>query len=204
VSAILGARLAYVLTEPGALHGGVVAFFNLRAGGLAFQGGLLFGVLAGMAYCRLAKVDPWAMAEIAPAPIALGYAFGRLGGCFMNGCCYGLPTKLPWGVVFPTVDALHRHPTQVYSSIGGLAIFAIITATRHHRMFRGFPMSLFVALYCVERFIVEIFRFRPLVWGPLGLAQILCIFGLVASILAIALLQRKRGHAATASPAARA
>jgi phosphatidylglycerol:prolipoprotein diacylglycerol transferase len=54
-------------------------------------------------------------------------AVGRL-GCFLAGCCYGSPTDLPWGVVFPDLGPPARHPVQLYSVLGDLALVPLAAA----------------------------------------------------------------------------
>lgn len=195
LASIVGARVAYVLSEPSVFDGTLKSLLNIRAGGLAFQGGLAGGILGGVIYCRATKTDGWKLAEVVPGPIAIGYAIARLGGCFMNGCCYGVPTDSPLGVVFPNIDSIPRHPTQLYSAFGSLVIFAVLIAVRRHKVFEGFSMFLFVALYAVERFIVEFFRDRPYAISNLSWAQLACIVGFVGSIAAIAVLRSRRGYA---------
>ena len=68
----------------------------------------------------------WSIMDLAGLCVPLALAFGRV-GCFLNGCCYGKPTTLPWGVVFPTAAPLvARHPTQLYELVLDLGLFAFL------------------------------------------------------------------------------
>src|SRR5262249_58403132 len=95
-----------------AQHGGPG---GLWSGGLSSMGGIggvaLVAVLASRGSRRRGAelVD-----ALAPAGI-LALGIGRL-GCFLGGCCYGRPTALPWGVVFPEVGPPARHPRHLYAA----------------------------------------------------------------------------------------
>jgi prolipoprotein diacylglyceryltransferase len=94
-------------------------------GGLASTGGIVAGLAATWAIARACArplhelLDPLAPAAIA----ALGV--GRL-GCFLGGCCFGAPTMLPWGVVFPELGPPARHPLQLYSAAGDFALAGLL------------------------------------------------------------------------------
>jgi phosphatidylglycerol:prolipoprotein diacylglycerol transferase len=107
-----GARMLHRLVRGG--DGGVT-------GGLASMGGVVAGLLAAPVLARLCAVRLPTLADaLAPAGL-LALGIGRL-GCFLAGCCYGSPTELPWGVVFPDLGHLPRHPLQLYSAAADVAI----------------------------------------------------------------------------------
>jgi phosphatidylglycerol:prolipoprotein diacylglycerol transferase len=106
VSALFGARLWHIL-QYGELSELYTAFFILQ-GGLVFYGGLLGGLTAGIVYMKWKKVPLLPMGDIAFPYVALGVAITRL-GCFLNGCCWGAPTNLPWGITFPSASAVYRN-----------------------------------------------------------------------------------------------
>lgn len=100
VCGILGARLFYVVFyAPDYFAANPWAVLDLRTGGLVFYGGLLGGLLGGLGYIVKKRLSFWNLADIFAPFLALGYSIARI-GCFLNGCCYGKPTELPWGVVF--------------------------------------------------------------------------------------------------------
>lgn len=86
-AALVGARLLYVMTNPGNFSN-LGDFFRFRDGGLVAYGGFLGGLVGSAIYCRVKKVRIWAWADATAAPIALGLAVTRI-GCFLYGCCYG-------------------------------------------------------------------------------------------------------------------
>src|SRR3989442_5354266 len=110
VSALGGARLLFhVLHGPGS--------------GLASMGGIAAGLGAAWAVARLTGLRLSAVLDaVAPAAL-LGLGIGRI-GCFLAGCCYGRPTALPWGVVFPDLGPPARHPLQLYSAAGDRLLVA--------------------------------------------------------------------------------
>jgi phosphatidylglycerol:prolipoprotein diacylglycerol transferase len=96
--------------------------------------------------------------DIFALALPAGEAIGRI-GCFLNGCCYGTPTDLPWGVVFPHAEVhVPCHPTQVYATLLNLMLMAgLITLYRRpHRM--GQVMAAYVIGYSVYRFLIESLR----------------------------------------------
>ena len=136
VSGVIGARLAYVLEHIQDFRSDWGGVFAVWQGGLTLYGGLVGGTVVGLWMARRLHLPVWRSSDaIAPA-IALGTVFGRI-GCFLNGCCYGRPTKLPWGVVYPPESfpgmefgSTPIHPSQLYFSLAGLAVFAALWAIR--------------------------------------------------------------------------
>ncbi|MCH2182604.1 MAG: prolipoprotein diacylglyceryl transferase [Mariniblastus sp.] len=113
-------------------------------------------------------------------PVAVSIGIGRL-ACFYGGCCYGQPTDLPWGVVFPGVDEQSRHPTQIYESLFHLLMAGLFLWLAVHERFRGNRFKLYLILYASYRFFSEWWRpeteiFLGFTWYQLGS---LVIIGLV-------------------------
>src|SRR5687768_546020 len=114
---IAGARLLYVALNWKTFSGQLANVGALWQGGMSFHGGVIAAVAAGVLYMRHRKIPLLAMSDAAAPGIALGYTIGRI-GCFLNGCCYGTPTDLPWGVVFPHAEVpVACHPTQLYATL---------------------------------------------------------------------------------------
>ena len=159
--AFLAAKLPFLMT-------GLAA--GMR-GGVWFSGGktIMLGLVGGYAGVEFAKAylriktktgDSFAI------PVAVGIGVGRW-ACLAGGCCYGTPTRLPWGIVFPHVDALSRHPTQIYESIFHLTMAAILFVFYRERVFRGQLMKFYFLSYFAYRFATEFIR--PEVRVMLGL-----------------------------------
>jgi phosphatidylglycerol:prolipoprotein diacylglycerol transferase len=150
--AMIGAKLPFVLADWDGLISGWAWFSNGKTILCGLVGGY-FGVeltkwLLGV---RVKTGDSFAV------PVAAAVGIGRL-GCFHAGCCYGTPTDLPWGVVFPNVDTLARHPTQLYESAFHLTMAAILFALQRRGLFRGQLIKLYILSYLVYRFFTEMIR----------------------------------------------
>jgi phosphatidylglycerol:prolipoprotein diacylglycerol transferase len=184
VGAIIGARLAYVVTEYRYFFTNPWDIWRINSGGLAFHGGLIGGFLAGIWYTRRRRLETWKIADIVAPFIALGYAIVRM-GCLLNGCCYGKPSSVPWALPCAAHDATLRHPTQIYSLLGSLVLFVILYSLRRHRQFSGFLFFLYIALYSVLRFGVEYFREGGKLYPWLSLAQVVCVFLALTALLII-------------------
>ncbi len=179
VSSIVAARLVFVMLNYADYEDDSNKIFQLWGGGLSFHGGLAGGIIALIVFCQRRKLSFLTMGDIIVPSLPLGYAFARV-GCFLNGCCYGTPTKLPWAVVFPDehltgAKTLPSHPAQIYSLILSLVIFGIMWGVRTRAKFSGQLIFLYLILYSIERFIIEFFRkdvtAAPFMRTPLTQAQ---------------------------------
>lgn len=131
-SSVVGSRLMYVLTHLDDYRDDPIAVLKVWEGGLTLYGGLALAVVLSVAYMRKAGLPIWTVCDLAAPGLALGKAVTRV-GCFLNGCCFGLRTELPWGVVFPydshagsVFPGASLHPAQLYSSALSLVVFVIL------------------------------------------------------------------------------
>ena len=187
ISGIIGARLLFVLLDIPTYFKNPIQIINLRDGGLTYHGGFIAALLVGIAFTRRSRISGWVMADIIAPLVALGYAIVRI-GCLLNGCCFGLPADVPWALACRAGDATLRHPTQIYASLASLAIFIILYAKRDHKKFPGYLMFLYVGLYSISRFIVEIFRDVPRLIGPFSVAQLASLLFIFAAFAGIHVL----------------
>ena len=156
---ILGGRLGYVLFyKPAYYFAHPLEIFALWQGGMSFHGGFL-GVLVALALFARNRDKRWLEVTDFVAPlIPLGLAAGRLGN-FINGELWGRPTDLPWGMVFPQIDAQPRHPSQLYEvGLEGLLLFAILWLYARRKRPLGAVSGAFLIGYGSFRFIVEFAR----------------------------------------------
>jgi len=182
IGGLVGARILYIALDS---YLGWRDLPFIWRGGLSFHGGLIGGIITVALYALLARVNPALIFDTGAPSMALGYAIARI-GCFLNGCCYGGPTNLPWGVRFrdPTTAELTppSHPAQLYATIGGLVVFAILLRLRPRARVHGQLFIAYLGLYGVIRFVVEFFRkgytSGPALPGPFTAAQVASI-GLV-------------------------
>ncbi|HEX7455212.1 MAG TPA: prolipoprotein diacylglyceryl transferase [Gallionella sp.] len=156
---ILGGRLGEVLFyNPGYYLSNPLKIFAVWEGGMSFHGGFL-GVLVAMALFAWQQKLHWLelMDFIAPL-VPPGLAFGRLGN-FINGELWGRPTDLPWGMVFPKVDNLPRHPSQLYEfALEGVLLFALLWLYARKPRPVGAVSGLFLIGYGSFRFLGEFTR----------------------------------------------
>lgn len=180
---IVGARAYYVLFNWHSYRADLWEVLKIWHGGLAIHGGVIGGTLAGWWYVRRHHAAFWEMADVAAPPLILAQTFGRFGN-FMNGDAHGIPTDLPWGIVFPpesiagyeTIQAfgINRplHPVMLYELVINFAIFCLLWSIRKYPWRNGFLFCLYGLLYSAGRFLVSGFRadslLIPAAFGPLG------------------------------------
>ena len=158
LSARCWAKLPFVISDSTGLLSGTAWFSDGKTILLGLVGGY-FGVV----------VAKWSLnihahtGDSFAVPVAAAVAIGRL-GCFVAGCCYGTPTALPWGVVFPNVDSQPRHPTQIYEFLFHTMMAVILFALWRRRIFPGQLIKLYILSYVAYRFITEFIRPEPQVW----------------------------------------
>ncbi|MFA6920284.1 MAG: prolipoprotein diacylglyceryl transferase [Gallionella sp.] len=156
---ILGGRLGEVLFyNPGYYFSNPLKILAVWEGGMSFHGGFL-GVMVAMAvFARQHKLHWLALMDFVAPLVPPGLAFGRLGN-FINGELWGRPTDVPWGMVFPRVDSLPRHPSQLYEfALEGVLLFALLWFYARNPRPTGAVSGLFLIGYGSFRFIAEFTR----------------------------------------------
>ena len=146
---VVGARLLDLVLAPAFYAENPARAFSLNFQGFSLYGGFVFGALAAIALARLLSLPLWTLADAAMPALAAGIVLMRT-GCFLRGCCFGVPTALPWGVSFPTGSpawtqqlasggmgllgmaggALPVHPTQLYELAAAVLLCAAATLLR--------------------------------------------------------------------------
>lgn len=170
ISALLGAKLMLLLVDFRYFVDNPRELLSLARSGGVFYGGLILAVVVSIWYIRRVRLPLWTTCDMFAPGIALGHVVGRL-GCLMAGCCYGLPTDLPWGITFTNPAAAANvgtplnqplHPTQLYEAGAELLILGILLATeRRGRPFPGRTFWGYLALYAISRFFIEFYRGDP-------------------------------------------
>lgn len=168
---IIGARLYYVVFNWSYYAGDLMKIINIRSGGLAIHGGLLFGLGAAVILCLIWKIRPMNVLDLVIPTVALAQSIGRWGNYF-NSEAHGGPTDLPWAVM---IDGVPCHPTFLYESIWCLLLFLFLLWMDNRRKFEGQVFLLYGMLYSVERFFVEALRTDSLMIGPFKQAQVLSL-----------------------------
>jgi len=135
----------------------------LKGRGFVFYGSFLFAIPVMFWFFRRHKLHTFRMLDVMAVTTCLVHMFGRL-GCFLAGCCYGLPTQSWLGVTFTDPACYARptnvplHPTQLYEALYILLVMIVLLAIRQRRKFYGQLFLLYLILYAAGRSILETFR----------------------------------------------
>lgn len=186
-AAIIGARLYYVVFNWEFYAGDIKKILNIRGGGLAIHGGLIFAFVAVCILCAVWKLRPLNVLDLAVPCIAIAQAIGRWGNYF-NSEAHGGPADLPWAI---TVNGQSVHPTFLYESIWCFLLFFFLIYVDNRRKFEGQTLLLYGILYSAERFFVEALRTDSLMIGPFKQAQVLSLSVIAVCIIAYLILYRR-------------
>lgn len=169
---VLGARVLFILQELPYYLKHTNEIISPQFEGLTSFGGILAGLIVILVWSKRHQVSAGAVLDMFAVPFLIAHAVGRV-GCLLNGCCFGGPTDLPWGVHFLDLPGLH-HPAQIYDSLmtlGGVAILVAIEKSKH--LLNGQSFSLMLVIYGASRFIFEFWRAgsSSTYWGSLPITQ---------------------------------
>ena len=164
IASVLGARMLYVLEHLSEFRREWTSVLALWQGGLTLYGGIAAGTFAGLIASRRMGLPVWITADALTPALALGTMFGRV-GCYLNGCCYGRPTALPWGVVFPHDSFAYLefgeqpvHPSQLYNAFAGLVLFLVFQFLRKRFRVPGVLFWSFIVLFALVRIPLDMTR----------------------------------------------
>lgn len=216
LAAIAGSRLLYILGNPEEFISHPWEIFMVWKGGLVFYGGVFAAMLAGAVYLRRRGLSVAEGFDMFIPSLALGHAIGRF-GCFLNGCCFGKISSLPWAVSFPegspvyiyqlyeagclqpgSLRSIPVQPVQLYAVFMELTIFVTLFAYFPRKKFHGQIFWLYLLLYGAGRFTLEFLRADNRViiqMGPLGLSVPQLMSAAAVTVAAVVLLSagaRKR------------
>ncbi len=205
IGGFLGAKLLYVIVEFKAFLEAPLAV--LGSSGFVVYGGIIFGVLFNIIYCKIKKLNFGEYFDLVMPEIALAQGFGRL-GCFLAGCCYGEVTTSRFGVVFPESSGfapagVRLVPTQLMSACGDFLNMALLmfiaykfgyTAWKNLKnkdvgrkhLLAGDVGLIYFITYGVGRFIIEFFRGD--VRGSIGVLSTSQFISVIAVVLGVVLL----------------
>jgi phosphatidylglycerol:prolipoprotein diacylglycerol transferase len=156
---VLGGRVGYTLVYnfPGFIADPLV-LFRIWQGGMSFHGGLVGVLIAMWLYARRTGRTFFQVTDFIAPLVPVGLGAGRIGN-FINGELWGRPTDLPWGMVFPFVDAQPRHPSMLYEALlEGVVLFIVLWVYSSRPRPTMAVSGLFLVCYGVFRFLVEFVR----------------------------------------------
>lgn len=175
---LIGGRLYHVATDWEKYFGAgkhPIEALYIWQGGLGIWGAVLLGGVGAWIGCRVYRIPLPAFGDAIAPPILLAQAIGRLGNWF-NQELYGRETTLPWGLeIYPRFDADGQldmmngvsngvaekvvQPTFLYELLWNLlVVFLLVQIDKRYRIGHGRLFALYVAGYCVGRFVVELLR----------------------------------------------
>jgi phosphatidylglycerol:prolipoprotein diacylglycerol transferase len=171
VAALVGSRFFYVIYHTEEFSNNLLDIINpfhsgyVGIAGLSMMGGVVLSVLAAFGFLFVKRMRPWPIFDVMMPMFALGIGITRI-GCFLNGCCFGLPTHSHFGVVFPS-DSLAGFvfpdtpliPTQLYEAVAGFAVFFVVLWTERFKRFDGHSFWITLGLYGAWRFYIDFFRY---------------------------------------------
>ncbi|MDD3427677.1 MAG: prolipoprotein diacylglyceryl transferase [Caldisericia bacterium] len=171
VGGLIGAKLLFIITNNFGyyLRNLQDLIINLIFGrrGLSFIGAVIGGIISSYLFSKWKKINFFSLLDTLFIGLMLGYAIGRI-GCFLNGCCVGLPTNSLIGFRFSPFD-YPRYPTQLFTSIGAFIIFFILLRIDSKKKFYGKTFSWALIFYGILTFFIEFLRAVPR-FPPLNLS----------------------------------
>ncbi len=174
ISSIVGARLLYVLFHLEEFRGHWLDMINpiqsdgrIGIAGLTLLGGVILAIVSSMVFIRVRKLNFFKLADVIMPSVGLGIFLTRI-GCYLNGCCFGLPCEhgSHFCVTFPANSAagslfpgIPLIPAQLYSSLYGLIILGLLLLFERWQKFDGFLLFMFFIFYGISRFVIDFFRY---------------------------------------------
>ncbi len=192
VCGIVGARIYYVIFSLDNFSDNFWKIFDLRTGGLAIYGGIIFAFASGFLVCRYKKIKFLPLADMTSIGFLLGQGIGRWGN-FMNIEAYGSHTDLPWGMTSNEIPINIQpvHPTFLYESIWCILGFILFNLLLRYRKFDGQVVLMYMAWYGFERFFVEGLRTDSLWLVPnvIRVSQLISIILFIVSVILLIYIQ---------------
>ncbi len=190
VGAIIGARLFYVMFYwPEGVPLTFFDVFKIWEGGIAFIGGFIGGVIAGLIFVRKRRLDFSVVADVFTLPLIVGHIFGRIGD-YLTGGHPGIPTTLPWAIY---LDGALRHPVILYEIVGLTIIGLTSLLLKRTGSFDGMRFLIYIQMYAIQRIFLDFFRLEytdPRILGLTATQHTVIISFITATV--ILLLKFKR------------
>ncbi|SFI18430.1 phosphatidylglycerol:prolipoprotein diacylglycerol transferase [Pseudobutyrivibrio sp. OR37] len=199
---VLGARIYYVVFAWDYYKGNPISVFNIRQGGLAIYGGVLFGIACVYILSRIKKLDFLKVMDVAMFGVIIGQICGRWGN-FFNREAFGQYTDGLFAMLLPLdairsmddvttemltnlvtvngVDYISVHPTFLYESLWNLGLLVLLICTRKKKPFDGYVFFMYLIIYGAGRFWIEGLRTDQLKLWATGLP----VSQLLAAVLVV-------------------
>jgi len=188
---IIGARLYYVIFEFKNYENNIIDAFNIRNGGLAIHGGLIFAIGTALIYTKIKKLNFINFADVAAPSIILAQALGRWGN-FFNKEAHGDVVSYEFIKHFPmfiqngmNINGIYYNPTFLYESTWNIIVFIILMLLLRKSKKNGIVFFTYIGLYSIGRFIIEGMRTDSLMIGNIRMAQLVSLSGVAIWIIFI-------------------
>ena len=200
ISAIIGARLYYVIFEWDYYSQHLLEIFNTRRGGLAIYGGIIGAVICVIIFSKVRKLSAWQLCDTACLGLITGQIIGRwanfvnmeaFGGYTdnllamqlnVNEAYYTTPDLLERAVTVDGIQYIQVHPTFLYESLWNLGVLIVLLLYRNHKKFTGEVFLMYIAGYGLGRFWIEGLRTDQLLIPGIGFT----VSQLLSAVLVIA------------------
>ena len=196
--AIIGARAYYVIFEFNQYKDNLIQVFNIRQGGLAIHGGIIFGMIAALIYTRYKKENLLEFADVAAPSIIIGQAIGRWGN-FFNSEAHGGPVTQAFISKFPNfiqkgmlIDGVYYHPTFLYESIWNVMVCLLLIYLLTKTFKRGTVFFSYIGLYSIGRFFIEGLRTDSLMFAGIRVAQLISLAGIALWIIFLVINYKRK------------
>ena len=157
---IIGGRAGYVIFyNLDYFVNNPIDIFKVWQGGMSFHGAL-FGIVIGTYFFSVKeKINNLFLLDVIACVAPFGIFLGRIAN-FINGELVGKISNVSWSVVFPIIDNMPRHPSQLYEAfLEGLILFFIMNKLIFKKDYKtGQCAYFFLIFYGLFRIIAEIFR----------------------------------------------
>lgn len=202
IGGIVGARLFHVFDNFSMYRSHPAEIFHLQQGGLAIWGALIGGGLVTLICARLQHISMFRLLDAVVPALLTAQIIGRV-GCIINGDATGGVTGLPWGFIYTNLDSsvpanLYGLPTQpypVYEMLFNFFSLMLLLKIRKSITVDGMLFWMYVGLYSIVRLSLTPMRHEKVVFAGMQEAQVIALIGLVASVIALTYLWKKRGAA---------
>ena len=157
ISIILGGRIGYIIFYNASYYfNNPIDIFKIWEGGMSFHGALMGVTIGTYFFSKKMKVSTFFFLDIIACVSPIGIFLGRIAN-FINSELYGKPSDFFLSVVFPKIDMLGRHPSQLYEAfLEGLVLFSILIIVISKKNIKiSMCSSLFMILYGIFRILAE-------------------------------------------------
>lgn len=194
-SAIICARIYYVIFEWGEYKDNLWDVFKIWKGGIAIYGAVIGACISTYIYCKGKKINVMSTFDVGAFGLLIGQICGRWGN-FVNAEAFGSATSLPWGMQIAEISSnMTFHPTFLYESLWNMGVLLILIFRRKKRSYDGELFLLYVTFYGLGRLWIEGLRTDSLYLGPVRISQLVALLCVITGSALIIIFKHKNKKA---------